>query len=437
MSPIDRQILKLAWPAILTNITAPLMVLVDTAVVGHLGDSAYIAGIALGGSVFNLVYWLLGFLRIGTSGLVGQAVGKGDQAQAASLLRRMGLIALVAGVVIILFSGTLFDGVMRFMDADDSSQAPGLVYFFAAVWGAPAYLMTCVLSGWFVGEQDTRPILVMALVSNILNALLSPGLAFIAGLSVQGIAIATAVSQWVGLFIGLFMLRSVSRRKKISLTSKAKIKVPWPKLLHINSDIFLRTLCLVAVTLWFTRAGARISTEVLAANAVLMQLFMLFSFFTDGFAFAGEALAAKSFGARDYRVLRATVRSLMHFGMILAVVFTVIYFLCGEGLVSLLTDNLTVRENASETILWVVAIPLCGFMAFTWDGIFIGMTLTGRMLISMIIAMAVFFGSYFWLTPDLGVHGLWLAFILYLSTRGIAQYLLFRTYMRNLAEVSK
>ena len=413
------------------------MALVDTAVVGHLGDSAYIAGIALGGSVFNLVYWLLGFLRIGTSGLVGQAVGKGDQAQAASLLRRMGLIALVAGVVIILFSGTLFDGVMRFMDADDSSQAPGLVYFFAAVWGAPAYLMTCVLSGWFVGEQDTRPILVMALVSNILNALLSPGLAFIAGLSVQGIAIATAVSQWVGLFIGLFMLRSVSRRKKISLTSKAKIKVPWPKLLHINSDIFLRTLCLVAVTLWFTRAGARISTEVLAANAVLMQLFMLFSFFTDGFAFAGEALAAKSFGARDYRVLRATVRSLMHFGMILAVVFTVIYFLCGEGLVSLLTDNLTVRENASETILWVVAIPLCGFMAFTWDGIFIGMTLTGRMLISMIIAMAVFFGSYFWLTPDLGVHGLWLAFILYLSTRGIAQYLLFRTYMRSLGEVSK
>lgn len=437
MSPIDRQILKLAWPAILTNITAPLMALVDTAVVGHLGDSAYIAGIALGGSVFNLVYWLLGFLRIGTSGLVGQAVGKGDQAQAASLLRRMGLIALVAGVVIILFSGTLFDGVMRFMDADDSAQAPGLVYFFAAVWGAPAYLMTCVLSGWFVGEQDTRPILVMALVSNILNALLSPGLAFIAGLSVQGIAIATAVSQWVGLFIGLFMLRSVSRRKKISLTSKAKIKVPWPKLLHINSDIFLRTLCLVAVTLWFTRAGAQISTEVLAANAVLMQLFMLFSFFTDGFAFAGEALAAKNFGAGDFRSLRITVRALMRFGMILALIFTVIYFVCGQSIVGLLTDDLTVRQTASETILWVVAIPLSGFMAFTWDGIFIGMTLTGRMLISMAVAMVVFFGVYFIATPGLGVHGMWLAFILYLAARGIAQYLLFRTYMRSLGEVSK
>ncbi len=437
MQTINRQIIRLAWPAIITNITAPLMALVDTAVVGHLGDSAYIAGTALGGAVFNLVYWLLGFLRTGTSGLVGQAVGKGEQTQAISLLRRMGLIALIAGMAIIILSGTLFDGVMRFMDADDSAQAPGRIYFFAAVWGAPAYLMTSVLSGWFVGEQDTRPILIMALVSNILNAILSPLLAFVAGLAVQGIAIATAIAQWVGVATGLIMLLNVARQKKISLTEPADARIPWIRLLHINTDIFLRTLCLVAVTLWFTRAGARISTEVLAANAVLMQLFMLFSFFTDGFAFAGEALAAKSFGAGDYRVLRATVRSLMHFGMILAVVFTVIYFLCGEGLVSLLTDNLIVRENASETILWVVAIPLCGFMAFTWDGIFIGMTLTGRMLISMIIAMAVFFGSYFRLTPDLGVHGLWLAFILYLSTRGIAQYLLFRTYMRNLAEVSK
>ena len=428
----DKEILRLAWPAILTNISAPLMSLIDTAVVGHLGSAEYIAGIALGGAVFNMIYWLLNFMRTGTSGLTGQAVGRGDTAMAVVLLRRMSMMAAVAGVLIIVFGNALCDGVMLFMDAGDGAQAPAREYFSTAVWGAPAMLGSYVLSGWFVGEQDTRPILWMALGSNILNAVLSPLLAFGAGMSIAGIALATAISQWMSLLIGAAMLRAFMHKNSLHLNVRPDGKsqpIPWSKLFHINTDIFLRTVCLVAVTLWFTRAGARISTVVLAANAVLMQMFMLFSFFVDGFAFAGEALAAKCFGGKCREGLMALVRRLMLWGTAVAAACSVIYFLLGQGMIDLLTDSTAVRDAAADMRLWIVAVPLCGFMAFTWDGVFIGMTLTRQMLLSMAIAMAVFFGVYFLAAPAMSVHGLWLAFVLYLAARGAAQHLLFRRYM--------
>ncbi len=417
------------------------MALVDTAVAGHLGDSVYIAGIALGGAVFNIIYWLLNFLRTGTSGLVGQAVGREDRSSGLCLLCRMGIFALVLGLVIIVFGEAICEGVMLFMDADTKAQTAAQSYVFAAIWGVPAYLATYVLSGWFVGEQDTRPILAMAISSNLLNAVLSPILALGVGLKIEGIAFATAISQWVGFIVGLFIFVGFIRRrnirlKQVLLTNCSK-DVRLVKLLRINCDIFLRTLCLVAVTMWFTRAGAQISNTVLAANAVLMQLFMLFSFFSDGFAFAGEALAARDYGAGDYVSLKSTVRSLLMWGAAMALMCSVLYFLCGDSIVALLTDSQSVRLAASQTMYWIVAIPICGFMAFTWDGVFIGMTMTGRMLISMAVAMVVFFMFYYVFSSTLGVHALWLAFILYLVVRGLVQQLMFAAYMRRVDDKSK
>lgn len=418
-----RAILRIALPAIVTNITTPILGLVDLAIAGHLGSAAFIGAIAVGSSLFNMIYWLLNFLRAGTSGLTAQAVGAGHSIQRDEIFFRGLFIGAFLGLLTLLLSPLLAAVFLPFMESDAPTTALAKRYFLTVIWGAPAYLATYAITGWLLGNQNSVATLRIAILTNVVNILLSILFVFILKMKIEGVALGTALSQWIGCLYGLWLIRRRYAPRLATfkgLFQGEKIK----RFFSINFDIFLRTACLVAVTLWFTRTGAKMGTDILAANALLMQLFLLFSFFMDGFAYAGEAIAGKELGAGHQEKIRALEKDLLKWGLSLALLGCIIYFFAGELILGLLTKEEGVKAVAADYLAWAITIPLFGFMAFIYDGIFIGMTLTRKMLISMACAMAIFFLTYFLLRQAWGNHALWLAFSLYLLTRGLAQTLL-------------
>lgn len=421
-----REILAIALPAIVSNITTPLLSLVDVAITGHIGDAVYIGAIALGGTVFNTLYWLFNFLRMGTTGLTAQAFGAADSHARRTILYRSLAVGAMVGLLLVALCRPLGGTLIGFMDADDATGAMAVRYFDICIWGAPAVMLTYALSGWFLGMQDSRAQMWMAITANVVNIAVSPVLVFGLGWGIAGVATGTLTAQWTGLLIGAAM---AWRRYRPALP-------PWRdiidaaallKFFRINTDIFLRTACLVAVTLWFTHAGALQGTDILAANALLLQLFMLFSYFMDGFAFAGEALAGKYAGRADTTSLLGLVRALLRIGVAFALVFAVVYAFGGDLIMTLLADDKTVVSLAREYLPFAVAVPLCGFAAFIWDGVFVGLVRTRAMLMAMAVALVVFFALYFALRGVMGNMALWTAFDAYLLTRGVVQHILFKT----------
>lgn len=438
----DREIWRLTWPAIATNITTPLLSLADVAIVGHVQGGRLIGAVAVGGTVFNILYWLFAFLRMGTSGLTAQMFGAKDCHGQKVVLKR-GLATALCGAALLLIL-TPFAGE-RIINLIDGSQAVGddaLIYFSYAILGAPGVLVSFVVSGWLLGLQRPKSIMAIAVGTNLLNILLSVVFVFGLHLGIKGVALGTALAQNTGALAGLLVVRKLLHGIK-ARTTKEDMKTParetdisWSSMFRINKDIFFRTLCLSAVTTWFTHAGATFGAGILAANALLMQLFMVFSYFMDGFAFAGEAMAGRYLGARDGANLRKTVRRLLMWGIFMSVGFTFMYFVSGDLFLSWLTSDADTLAVASDFRLWTVVVPLAGFTAFTWDGILIGMTRTKYLLLSMASAMIVFFGVYFrgtaWFGKTLNPnHILWLAFILYLLTRGIVATALYKKYISN------
>lgn len=425
---LNRQILALAIPAIVANITTPLLSLVDVAIVGHLGSAAYVGAIAVGGSMFSMIYWLFGFLRFGTSGITAQTLGRGERELATLPLQRSLLIALASGVAIIALQGVLGHAVLRFLDPDPATERIAATYFGILVWGAPAVLATYSLTGWYVGMQDTRTPMWVSLLINVVNIGMSLLLVYHFHLGITGVAVGTLTAQWTGCLTGLGVC-TLGRRYRGYPRSGLRRVMHGGELMRffkVNADIFLRTVCLIAVTVWFTRAGAAQGPVTLAANSVLLQFFMFFSYLMDGFAFAGEALCGVAWGAGNRPLLSLQIRKLLGWGLALALLFTAIYAAGGEAMVCLLTDSEQVRAHAVRYLWWACAVPLSGFLAFTWDGILTGVTHTRLMVASMAVATTLFFGLYAWLSPVWGNHALWGAFIVYLVTRGVVQWLLWR-----------
>lgn len=424
---LDRQILGLALPAIVANITTPLLSLVDVAIVGHLGSAVYVGAIAVGGSIFSMLYWLFGFLRFGTSGLTAQALGRGSARQTSLLLQRSLLIALGFGIILITAHYPLGHAALSFMDTDADTAGKAWLYFSILIYGAPASLATFALTGWFVGMQDTRTPMWISLLVNVVNITASLILVYAMDYDLAGVAYGTLLAQWASFIVS-------------AATCAIHYKVrpqPLSELLHVselktffkvNTDIFLRTVCLIAVTVWFTRTGAGLGPVMLAVNTLLMQFFILFSYIMDGFAFAGEAICGKSYGASDSHSLNRQIHRLLQWGLALATVFTAGYALGGQYLITLLTNDSGVIETAEKYRLWAAGIPLAGFMAFTWDGVLTGVTRTRLMLGTMSAASAIFFILYLLLFPAIGNHGLWTAFLAYLFTRGCLQHIF---YYRN------
>lgn len=429
----DRQILQIALPSIVSNITVPLLGLIDVAIVGHLGSPAYIGAIAVGGMLFNIIYWIFGFLRMGTSGMTSQAFGKRDLTEVICLLMRSVGIGLAVAFCLIALQIPIRQGAFLLIHPTDEVRILATLYFHICIWGAPAMLGLYGLTGWFIGMQNSRIPMYIAITQNIVNIIASLSLVYLCGMKVEGVALGTLIAQYAGLFMGLALWWKHYGKLKRFLKGGKNIwqKEAMYRFFQVNRDIFLRTLCLVAVTLFFTSAGASQGEIILAVNTLLMQLFTLFSYVMDGFAYAGEALSGRHIGARNREAFTDTVRHLFGWGVVMAVLFTLVYALGGNAFLGLLTDDKEVIAAADTYFYWALAVPAVGIAAFIWDGIFIGATATRGMLLSMATAAVSFFVLYYGLHPVLANHALWLAFLTYLLMRGVMQTGLSRVVIRK------
>lgn len=422
---MHRQILRLALPNIVTNITVPLLGMVDLAIVGRLGDTKYIGAIAIATMIFSMIYWLFGFLRMGTSGFTAQAYGAGDIKGAADILLRSLLVGLSAALCLIVLQQPIIDFAMSIVSGSEELKAIARRYFFVNIWGAPALLSMYSFKGWFIGMQNSNIPMLIAIVINVVNICLSYIFVFILRLDIEGVALGTVIAQYVGLGMAVWFF--IARYQYVVKLINVAQSIVWDEMkrfFRVNFDIFLRTICLIAVFSFFPITGSRFGDDTLAINTLLMQFFTLFSYIMDGFAYAGEALTGRFIGAADRVSLRRSIRVNFMLGIGLTLIFTLIYSFGGEYLLRILTDKQRIIDLSAQYYLWVLLVPIAGFSAFLWDGIFIGATASRAMLYAIAVATALFFVIYISFVSILGNNALWLALIVFLAARGLGQTLL-------------
>ena len=421
---MNRRILHLAIPSIVSNITVPLLGLVDVTIVGHLGATAYIGAIAVGGLLFNILYWNFGFLRMGTSGLTSQAYGRKDKDAEIRVLVQAVSVGLFSALAMLILQYPIERLAFRLLDTSAEVEQYAVTYFRICIWGAPAVLAQYGFTGWFIGMQNSRYPMYIAIVMNVINIVCSSCFVFLFGMKVEGVALGTVVAQYSGVMMAwwLWFYNYKELRGRITFRGSLQL-IAMRRFFAVNRDIFLRTLCLIGVTTFFTSTGARQGDVILAVNTLLMQLFTLFSYIMDGFAYAGEALSGRYVGACNLVQLKRAVKALFGWGIGLSLVFTLLYGIGGENFLGLLTNDTVVIETAGHYFYWVLAIPLAGFAAFLWDGILIGATATRFMLWAMLVASGSFFVIYYCFSGATNNHMLWLAFLVYLALRGIMQTL--------------
>ena len=432
---MHKEILSLAIPSIVTNITVPLLGLVDVAIVGHMGDASYIGAIAVGTMMMNVICWLFGFLRMGTSGMTSQAYGRGDSKEAATILFQAIALGAAIGILFVLFQPLLLRLFLFFMRPSDEIRAFASVYFHVCVFGLPAALVMYGLTGWFIGMQDTRTPMTVSIFQNIVNIMTSLLLVYVFGMKVEGVALGTLTAQYSGLLLALYILRRKYASHYQLLFSQFTLmpgdyssfsyKHTLNRFFRVNRDIFLRTLFLVAVNAAFTSVGSRQGDVILAVNTLLFQFFTLYSYIMDGFAYAGEAICGKYYGAGNAPSFHACIRRLFAWGVIMTVVYTAAYYFGANDILHVLSNEQTVIEASEPYLLWVALIPVAGMGAFIWDGVFIGITDSRGMLLSCFVAAIVFAIILSLFFTTMGNHALWLALLSYLLARGVMQTILF------------
>ena len=432
---MHKEILSLAIPSIVTNITVPLLGLVDVAIVGHMGDASYIGAIAVGTMMMNVICWLFGFLRMGTSGMTSQAYGRGDSKEAATILFQAIALGAAIGILFVLFQPLLLRLFLFFMRPSDEIRAFASIYFHVCVFGLPAALVMYGLTGWFIGMQDTRTPMTVSIFQNIVNIMTSLLLVYVFGMKVEGVALGTLTAQYSGLLLALYILRRKYASHYQLLFSQFTLKPgdyssfsykhTLNRFFRVNRDIFLRTLFLVAVNAAFTSVGSRQGDVILAVNTLLFQFFTLYSYIMDGFAYAGEAICGKYYGAGNAPSFHACIRRLFAWGVIMTVVYTAAYYFGANDILHVLSNEQTVIEASEPYLLWVALIPVAGMGAFIWDGVFIGITDSRGMLLSCFVAAIVFAIILSLFFTTMGNHALWLALLSYLLARGVMQTMLF------------
>lgn len=420
MKGTNKEILRIAVPAIVTNITVPLLGLVDLSIAGHLGDIKYIGAISIGAMIFNLIYWNFGFLRMGTTGMTAQFYGSKNEKMIASTLYRALIIAVSIGVFLLLFQNPAGDFALWALAPSESVKELALKYFHICVWGAPALLTTLVIKGWLLGMQNSKYPMIIAVSINILNIFFSIMAVFVFKVGFIGIAIGTVLAEYSGTFIAITLLLSKYRKSLIQIDIKSLIIGGGiGRFFKVNSDIFFRSLFLQAVTFSFTTIGARAGDVILAVNAMIMQLYLFYSYFLDGFAFAGEALVGRNYGAGEYQEMKKSVQNLFVWGFSVALIFTGVYGFGLEYIVPFLTDDISMFDAIVDNRIWCILFPVLGVSAFIWDGVFIGLTATRQMLFCTLIASAGFFALYFLGGTGFSNIRLWSSFLTFLVIRGI------------------
>ena len=366
----------------------------------------------------------LPILRMGTSGLTSQAYGRKDKDAEIRVLVQAVSVGLFSALAMLILQYPIERLAFRLLDTSAEVEQYAVTYFRICIWGAPAVLAQYGFTGWFIGMQNSRYPMYIAIVMNVINIVCSSCFVFLFGMKVEGVALGTVVAQYSGVMMALGLWFYNYKELWGRITFKGSLQlIAMRRFFAVNRDIFLRTLCLIGVTTFFTSTGARQGDVILAVNTLLMQLFTLFSYIMDGFAYAGEALSGRYVGACNLIQLKRAVRALFGWGVGLSLVFTLLYGVGGENFLGLLTNDKVVIETAGHYFYWVLAIPLAGFAAFLWDGILIGATATRFMLWSMLVASGSFFVIYYYFSGATNNHMLWLAFLVYLALRGGMQTL--------------
>ncbi len=435
MKPLDREILRLALPSILANITVPLVGMVDLAVAGHLGSlgeaATLIGGVSVGTMLFDLLYWNFGFLRVGTGGLTAQAYGREDWQGTRVILFRGVVLALLIAALILVLQWPFVHLALYVTHGSDAVRELALRYFFIRIWAAPATLSLMSVKGWFIGMQDTVSSMATDLVVNVVNIVASVILGRWIGFA--GIAWGTVIAQFTGLaFAGVLIARRMPPGK--GGIRQAVSGADLGAFLTMNGNLFVRSLCMVAIYVGFTMISARYGDLVLAVGAILMKLLLLFSFFTDGFAYAAEALVGKFIGRRDIPAVKMTVRHVFVWSMGVGMFFVLVYLFGSDPVFRVLTSDAQVVHAARPFYFWLLLMPPIGCAAFTWDGVFVGATASRSLRNSLVWALLAFFGLWFFgyavrggsLLPEEALHFLLAAYFAHLLVRTL--YLSYRYY---------
>ncbi|MGM0825395.1 MAG: MATE family efflux transporter [Pseudomonadota bacterium] len=425
------RIWALAWPIIISNITVPLLGLVDTAVVGHLPDSRYLAAVTLGATLFSFLYWGFGFLRMGTTGLVAQAVGRESDSDVRNLLGQSLIMAVVIGSLLIIFASPIVSLGLWLLDGSEAATALAERYAEIRLWSAPAVLANYTILGWFLGQQNARVTLMILVLTNSVNIVLDVWFVMGLGLTSDGVAWASVIADYSALLFGGFLvLRQLDTLEGHFLRSRLWVLSAYTALFNVNANLFIRTLGLLFAMAFFTAQGARQGDTTLAANAVLLQFIMLTSYALDGFAHAAESLVGRAYGRRDWQAFAATVGAAARFSWWTAAGAALVFALGGNGLIALLTGLEEVRDTAAVYLPWMVAMPLIAVWSYLLDGVFIGTTAIAAMRNSIFIGLAVYLPAW-WLTQEMGNHGLWLAFTLFTCVRSAVLIGYYRHYRRT------
>lgn len=431
LSVTDRRLWAVAWPLMLTNLTVPLLGLVDTAVLGHLDSPEYLGAVAVGANLFSILYWTFGFMRMGTTGLAAQAWGKRDEFGQVALLVRSLVLAVGIGLLLILFHQPLIQLGLTLMNPSERVTELAAGYAAIRIWSAPAVLCQYTLVGWLIGTQFARAPMIMLIVANSLNIVLDVLFVTVFGWNSQGVAIATVIAEYSAAAIGfrLVLLRlpagqGFSRALMGQLSDYARI-------LQVNRYIMVRTIALLLVLAFFTAQGARQGDTILAANAVLITFLLVISNGLDGFANAAEALIGEAVGKGSRRRFRLVFRTALHWSLYGSLIFTVAFVLGGRHLISLLTGIDEVRTTAWQYLPWLWALPLTAVWGFLLDGVFIGATRTRDMQNTMLFSALVVFLPVWWLTTGWGNHGLWFSLICLMVARALTMGGLFLAHSRR------
>lgn len=425
---LNKTILRLAIPNIVSNITVPLLGIVDMALMGHLDKAVYIGAIGLGGTIFSVLYSFFSFMRAGTTGFTAQAYGSDDRNEISYSFYRSVCIALIATILVLTLIRPIEWISLKLLNGSDEALYYTALYFRVRIWAAPAVLLLYTFNGWYIGLQNTAVPMTIAIVINAVNIICSVLFVQVGHLGVEGVALGTVIAQYSGLALALVFLFTKYREYLIPIDRKTLLQSERLKrFFKVNTDFMIRSILLILTIAFFTNQSARLGDNTLAVNMVLMQFFYIFSYFTDGFAYAGEALVGRFVGSRDRVRLRRTVKYLLVWGVTLSVPFTILYLLFPDSLFGIISDQASLRETARPYYLYMVLIPIVTFAAFLWDGIYIGATASRAIRNTMIIAsLIVFLPAWYVLMPIYGNHGLWTAFLLFMVARGVSMSLMAR-----------
>lgn len=419
---MNKEILRLAIPNILSNISVPLLSSFDTALMGRL-SADHLGAVGLGSMIFNFVYWNFGFLRMGSTGMTAQAYGRKNQQEMARVIAQAILVALSLAFLLMVLQIPILNASQQLLTVSIDQQPLVAQYFSIRIWAAPAALGLYALMGWFFGMQNAIYPLVLTLVINGVNMVLSYYWVHYLGWGIEGVAWGTVAAQYVGLIAGGILL--LYKYNWVKEAVKDRLVFTWEGLkrfLTINSDIFIRTLCLTFAFAFFYRQSASLGDLILAANVILLQYVNWMSYGVDGFSFAAESLVGKYHGANNKSALQKAIKLSFIWGFALAFLYAAIYGIAGQHLLYLFTDDLEIINTALPYLPWMIAFPILGTACYIWDGIYVGLTASTAMRNTMLLAFSAFVLIYFLFGQNWSNHGLWLSLTAFMVLRGVIQW---------------